>query len=67
MESFPGVPPGTYVTDVCASPRDANVVFVTLNNWQRGDYKPYLLKSSDRGRTFTSIAGNLPARHQSGR
>jgi photosystem II stability/assembly factor-like uncharacterized protein len=63
VESFPGVPPGTYVTDVCASPRDSNVVFVSLNNWQRGDYKPYLLRSNDRGRTFTSIAGNLPARH----
>jgi photosystem II stability/assembly factor-like uncharacterized protein len=63
VESFPGVPPGTYVTDVAASPRDSNVVFVALNNWQRGDYKPYLLRSNDRGRTFTSIAGNLPARH----
>ncbi len=63
VETFPGVPPGTYVTDVVASPRDANVVFVALNNWQRGDYKPYLLKSIDRGRTFTSVAGNLPDRH----
>ncbi|HYN08069.1 MAG TPA: hypothetical protein VES67_11815 [Vicinamibacterales bacterium] len=63
VESFAGVPPGTYVADVAASPRDSNVVFVALNNWQRGDYKPYLLRSNDRGRTFTSIAGNLPARH----
>ena len=63
VETFPGVPNGSYVTDVFASPRDVNVVFVTLNNWQRGDFKPYLLKSVDRGRTFTSIAGNLPDRH----
>jgi photosystem II stability/assembly factor-like uncharacterized protein len=63
VESFPGVPPGTYVTDVFASPRDSDVLFVALNNWQRGDYKPYLLRSTDRGRTFTSVAGNLPARH----
>lgn len=62
VESFPGVPAGTYVTDVAASPRDVNVLFVTLNNWQRGDYKPYVLRSADRGRTFTSIAGNLPDR-----
>src|SRR4029079_11448656 len=53
----------TYVSDVFASPRDSNLVFVALNNWQTGDYKPYLLKSTDRGRTFTSIAGNLPALH----
>ncbi len=63
VESFPGVPPGTYVTDVAASPRDVNTVFVAMNNWQRGDFKPYLLKSTDRGRTFTSVAGNLPNRY----
>ena len=63
VEDFPGVPKWTYVSDVFASPRDANTVFVTLNNWQRGDYKPYIVKSTDRGRTWTNIAGNLPDRH----
>ena len=62
-EQFPGVPQWTYVSDVFASPRDANVVFVTLNNWQRGDYKPYVVRSADRGRTWTNITGNLPDRH----
>jgi hypothetical protein len=38
-------------------------MFVAFNNWQRGDYKPYLLKSTDRGRTFTNVTGNLPDRH----
>jgi hypothetical protein len=38
-------------------------VFATLNNWQRGDYKPYIVKSTDRGRTWTNITGNLPERH----
>src|SRR5262249_28721104 len=45
-----------------ASPRDSNVVFVTLNNWQRGDYKPYIVRSDDRGRTFKSIVGDFPDR-----
>jgi hypothetical protein len=62
VEQFPGVAPFSYVTDVLASPRDVNTVFVALNNWQRGDYKPYLVKSADRGRTWTSIAGDLPQR-----
>jgi photosystem II stability/assembly factor-like uncharacterized protein len=62
-EDFPGVPKYTYVSDVMASPRDSNVVFVTLNNWQRGDYKPYVARSTDRGRTFTNITGNIPTRH----
>ena len=63
VEDFPGVPKWTYVSDVFASPRDANTVFVTLNNWQRGDYEPYIAKSTDRGRTWTDITGNLPDRH----
>ncbi len=63
IEQFPGVPQCTYVADVFASPRDANMVFVSLNNWQRGDYKPYIVKSTDRGRTWTNITGNLPDRH----
>jgi photosystem II stability/assembly factor-like uncharacterized protein len=63
IEQFPGVPQWTYVTDVFASPRDVNTVFATLNNWQRGDYKPYIVKSADRGKTWTNISGNLPDRH----
>ncbi|MEX2281135.1 MAG: hypothetical protein WEE89_01480 [Gemmatimonadota bacterium] len=63
IEDFPGVPKYTYVTDVLASPRDVNTIFVTLNNWQRGDYKPYVVKSNDRGRTWSNISGDLPARH----
>ena len=63
IEQFPNVPQWTYVSDVFASPRDANTVFVTLNNWQRGDYKPYIVKSADRGKTWSNITGNLPDRH----
>jgi photosystem II stability/assembly factor-like uncharacterized protein len=63
VEDFPDVPKFTYVSDVAPSPRDANTVFVALNNWQRGDYKPYIVKSMDRGRTWTNITGNLPDRH----
>jgi uncharacterized membrane protein YgcG len=51
------------VSDVFASPRDSNVVFAALNNWQRGDYKPYVVRSNDRGRTWTNISGNLPDKH----
>jgi hypothetical protein len=63
IEQFPGVPQYTYVSDVFASPRDANTVFVALNNWQRGDYKPYIVKSTDRGKSWTNITSNLPDRH----
>ncbi len=61
-EKFPGVPDLTYVTDVFPSPHDVNTVFVTLNDFQRGNFKPYIVKSSDLGRTWTAISGDLPQR-----
>ncbi|MEO7189683.1 MAG: glycosyl hydrolase [Vicinamibacterales bacterium] len=63
VDRFPGVPAGTYVSDIFASRREADTVFVAFNNWQTGDYRPYVLKSSDRGRTWTEITGDLPDRH----
>ena len=60
--ALPGVPENTYITDVFASPRDSNTAFVTANNYQRGDFKPYVLKTADRGRTWTSVSGDLPQR-----
>ena len=60
--SFPGVPANTRVNMVVASPHDENTVFATLNNHRSGDFKPYILKSTDNGKTWTSISGNLPER-----
>ncbi len=62
IEKLPGLPEYTFVTDVFASPREVNTVFATFNNYQRGDYKPYVYKSTDRGVTWTAISGNLPQR-----
>lgn len=62
VDPMPGLPEFSYVTDVQPSPRDANTVFATFNNWQRGDFKPYVMKSADRGRTWASISGDLPPR-----
>ena len=59
-ERFPGVPENTYVSRLEASPVSADVVFAAFDNHSNGDFKPYLLKSSDRGKSWTSIAGNLP-------
>jgi photosystem II stability/assembly factor-like uncharacterized protein len=62
IEKFPGIPLRAYVSDVCASQHEVNTLYAAFNNYQRGDFKPYLLKSRDRGRTWTSIAGDLPDR-----
>ncbi len=62
LERFPGVPENTYVANLTASRHDANTVFAAWDNHKMGDFKPYLAKSADRGATWTSIAGDLPAR-----
>ncbi len=61
VETFPGVPERTYVSDLTASLHDAGRVYAAFDNHKMGDFKPYLLRSTDRGRTWTSIAGDLPA------
>ena len=60
VSGFPGVPEYTYVSDVFASPIDENVVFASFSNLKRDDFKPYVLKSADKGKTWVSIASNLP-------
>lgn len=55
-----GVPEYTYVSDIQADKHDANVVYVSFQNIKRDDFKPYVFKSSDKGKTWTSIAGDLP-------
>jgi photosystem II stability/assembly factor-like uncharacterized protein len=59
-EKFPGVPEMTYVSRLTASSHDAGTVFVAFDNHKNEDFKPYLLKSVDAGKTWTSIAGDLP-------
>jgi len=58
--SFPGVPEYTYVSDIFPSRFGENVVFASFNNTKSDDFKPYLLKSTDKGATWTPIAANLP-------
>jgi photosystem II stability/assembly factor-like uncharacterized protein len=61
--AMPGVPATAFVNDVKADLFDASTVYVALDDHKSGDFRPYLVKSSDRGRTWRSIAGDLPDRH----
>ncbi len=60
---LPGVPDTAFVNDIKADLFDADTVYVCLDNHKYGDFKPYLVKSTDRGKEWTSIAGDLPDRH----
>ncbi len=60
IDRFPGVPEMTYVSRVLASQHDEGTVYVTLDGHRSNDFRPYVLRSTDYGKTFTSIASNLP-------
>jgi photosystem II stability/assembly factor-like uncharacterized protein len=60
IKSFPGVPEYTYVSDIWADRFDENVVYATFDNLKSDDFKPYVYKSTDKGKTWASISGNLP-------
>jgi len=57
---FPGVPEFSYVSDILPSKFDENVVFTAFNNHKRDDFKPYILRSNNKGKSWKSISGNLP-------
>jgi hypothetical protein len=59
---FPGAPINTRVNMLTASLHDENTVFAVFNSQRQGDFKPYILKSLDKGKTWTSISSNLPER-----
>jgi len=56
-----GAPADRWVSRVFASPHDPAVAFVAKNGFRNDDFRPFLYKTSDYGRTWTSIAGNLPS------
>lgn len=61
MDKFPGVPEMTYVSRILASNHDANTVYAAFENHKNADFNSYLLKSTDAGKTWTSLKANLPA------
>ncbi|RMG84036.1 MAG: glycosyl hydrolase, partial [Bacteroidetes bacterium] len=60
--SIKGIPATAFVNDIKADLFDANTVYVALDNHKYGDFTPYLIKSTDRGRTWQNLRGNLPDR-----
>jgi photosystem II stability/assembly factor-like uncharacterized protein len=64
-ENPPGLPDygsyGVYVQRLQASKIDENVVYSLYENTKNGDFKPYIYKSTNKGGSWTSIAGDLPA------
>lgn len=62
LGSIKGIPNRAFVNDVRADLHDANTVYLVLDNHKEGDFKPYVLKSTDKGVSWSIINSNLPKR-----
>ncbi|MBK3518874.1 VPS10 domain-containing protein [Carboxylicivirga marina] len=60
VDKLPGVPETAFVNDIKADLFDANTVYISLDNHKFGDFNPYILKSTDKGKSWKSISGDLP-------
>jgi photosystem II stability/assembly factor-like uncharacterized protein len=54
------LPEQTKIHTVEASPHRAGTAYLAGNRYLLGDFRPYLFRTDDYGRTWTRIAGNLP-------
>ncbi|MFM9985166.1 MAG: WD40/YVTN/BNR-like repeat-containing protein, partial [Flavobacteriales bacterium] len=62
IDNISGAPAQSYVHQIIASLHDVNTAYVCFNHHRYGDFKPYVFKTSDGGKTWKAIHSNLPAR-----
>lgn len=52
---IPGMPVGCWVPQIRASRYNAGEAFVVCNDYRRGDFKPYIFRTTDYGKTWTRM------------
>jgi photosystem II stability/assembly factor-like uncharacterized protein len=62
FDNLPGVPAMSYVHQIIASQHQQQTAYVCFNHHRYGDFKPYVLKTTDAGKTWKPIQSNLPQR-----
>lgn len=58
--TVPGVPKGTYVSRVHASPHAAGRCYVSFDGHRSDDFTPYVFVTEDFGATWKKLSGPLP-------
>src|SRR5258706_8951703 len=58
----PGRKGFTHIARIEPSHFDPGTTYVAVDNHRSDDWKPYLFKTTDYGKTWSSVAGNLPAK-----
>lgn len=60
-DRLPGLPEMAWINTIEVSTHDAGTAFVALNNYRNNDFNNYLYKTTNGGKSWTSIVGDLPA------
>jgi len=60
IKNVPGLPPFSPVSHVEPSRTSPDVAYVAFDRHMLDDFRPYIFKTTDGGRTWTNISGNLP-------
>ena len=61
QDRLPGAPKSSWFGGIEASRHNAGTVYVAMDNHRSNDLGNWIYKSSDGGKTFTAIAGDMPA------
>ncbi len=60
VRNIPDLPPLTWCSRIEASHFDAGTAYAAFDGHRNDDYAAYVYKTTDYGRSWTSIKGNLP-------
>ena len=59
---IPGMPVGAWIPQIRASRYNAGEAFVVVNDYRRGDFKPYIFRTADYGKTWTRLVDDKKVR-----
>jgi photosystem II stability/assembly factor-like uncharacterized protein len=62
VKNVPGVPANSPVSHVEPSRTDADTAYVSFDRHMFDDFRPYIFKTTNGGRSWTAVAGNLPSK-----
>ena len=63
MDALGDAPEGYFVNDIKADRFDASTAYAVVDNHKQGDFRPFVMKTTDGGATWANVGAGLPERH----